>query len=351
MDKTNQNHSNNYDKVLPRDLILSSMTEGVMVIDNYHNILMINNSAASYLDLEIDSPIGMSADKVIKNSDFLSLLKKLYKKNEPIIDEIKIKKNTDRFFLVNARILHGEYSGVLVVMNEITKLKQLEKVRQQFVANVSHELKTPITSIVGFLETLKQKNIPKEKQKSFLKKALKHSNRLNAIIDDLLWLSLIESREDDKNFHLIPQKLIQIIEGAHDDVQSMAEKNENTIEINCDPSLEINADSQLFREAIINLLGNAIKYGSKSKPIKVIVEKSDRLCIHVQNQGEPIPEKYKETIFHRFSRIDKSRSREKGGTGLGLAIVKHIIFVHDGEITVESSAERGTTFTISLPFV
>ena len=351
MTKIDSRSTEKKERTLARDLILSSMTEGVLVIDNDHKLLMINDSALSYLDIHMDSPIGKTTDKVIKDHNFLSFLHRLSRKHEALIDEIKIKKHTDRFFLVNGTILQGEQPSVLVVMSDITKLKQLEKIRQQFVANVSHELKTPITSIVGFLETLKQKNIPKEKQKSFLKKALKHSNRLNSIIDDLLWLSLIESKEEDKNFDLFPQQLLQIIQAATDDVQTMAEKNNNIIEIFCEPFIQIKADSQLFREALINLLGNAIKYGSQSKPIRVMVEKKDKLYIHVQNHGEPIPEKYKETIFHRFARIDKSRSREKGGTGLGLAIVKHIVFVHDGEITVKSSAETGTIFTISLPVI
>ena len=351
MEKIDQSISEEYGQILGRDFILSSMTEGVLVINNDHKLIMINNSAITYLDLELNHPIGKSTDDIIKDPDYLSFLKKLYKKHEPIIDEIKIKKNIDRYFLVNGTILQGKNSGFLIVMSDITKLKQLEKVRQEFVANVSHELKTPITSIVGFLETLKQKNIPKEKQKSFLKKALKHSNRLNAIIDDLLWLSLIESLEEDENFDLFPQQLLQIIEGARDDVQNLSEKNKNTIEIFCEPSIQINADAQLLREAFINLFENAIKYGSQSKPIKVMVEIDNKLYIHIKNHGDPIPGKYKETIFHRFSRVDKSRSRKKGGTGLGLAIVKHIIFVHDGEITVESSAELGTIFSISLPII
>ena len=202
---------------------------------------------------------------------------------------------------------------------------------------------------MGFLETIKQSKIPQEKRKSFLKKALKHSNRLNAIIDDLLWLSKIESMEDSDSFDLISQPLLHIINGAVDDIQPTADKNKNMIEVFCDSSIQLLADSQLLREAFINLLENAIKYGEQSTPIIIKTDINNNISIHFHNRGEVISTKDKEKIFHRFYRIDKSRSRRQGGTGLGLAIVKHIVFVHGGEISVESNAEAGTIFTITLP--
>lgn len=335
--------------LLKRDAILSSMTEGVLAVDHQRKLLMINDSALSYLDINHDSPVGQSVSNLILDSGFLSFLNELLERNEPLKQEIRIKKNKDRFFLVNGTLLQESESGVLVVMSDITKLKQLEKIRQDFVANVSHELKTPITSIVGFLETVTQDNIPEEKYQSFIQKSLKHSNRLNAIIDDLLWLSKIESQEDSENFDLISQPLLPIINGAVDDVKTMAEQNNNSIEISCDASIQVKADFQLLREAFTNLLGNAVKYGTISTPISVRAEIQNGLTIHFHNQGEPIPEKYKDRIFHRFYRMDKSRSREAGGTGLGLAIVKHIVFVHGGEISVESSEANGTRFTMTLP--
>ena len=332
-----------------RDVILSSMTEGVLAVDQNRKLIMINNAGLAYLEVNIDNPVGKSVDTIIQDNNFLSFVNKLFENKEPLKEEIRIKKNTDRFFLVNGTILKGKKPGVLIVLSDITKLKQLEKIRQDFVANVSHELKTPITSIVGFLETIKQSKIPQEKRKSFLKKALKHSNRLNAIIDDLLWLSKIESMEDSDSFDLISQPLLHIINGAVDDIQPMADKNKNTIEVSCDSSIQLLADSQLLREAFINLLENAIKYGEQSTPIIIKTDINKNIAIHFHNRGEVIATKDKEKIFHRFYRIDKSRSRRQGGTGLGLAIVKHIVFVHGGEISVESNAEVGTIFTITLP--
>ena len=341
-----------YQKMSTKDLILSSMTEGVIVLDKKSKIVIINDSAKSYLNLKNKSYSGKRIQDIVKIPKFVSFVKKLLKHDKVLIQELKIKKNPDKSFLVNGNILKGKGTNVLIVMNDITKLKQLEKVRQQFVANVSHELKTPITSIVGYLETLKQHGIPSKKKQLFLKKALKHSNRLNSIIDDLLWLSLIESKEEDKNFHLYQQPILQVLQGAIDDAQPI--KNKNNIKLNCDDTIQVRADAQLLREAIINLIANAIKYGDSHSDITLTVTQNfsaHRTEVSVHNFGEPIPEKYKETIFHRFSRVDKGRSREKGGTGLGLAIVKHIIFVHDGDVTFCSSLNEGTTFTISLPLI
>ena len=204
-----------------RDFVLSNMTEGVLVVDKLKNILMINKPGIAYLDIKTKEPVGLKVNDVIDDKNFQRYIDNLIETNESQKKEIRIKKNMDRFFLVNGTIFQGRQSGYLVVLSDITKLKQLEKVRQDFVANVSHELKTPITSIVGFLETVQQKGFPKEKRKSFLKKALKHSNRLNLIIDDLLWLSKIESMEDNDSFDLKNFELFQILhtnKGSQQDI-------------------------------------------------------------------------------------------------------------------------------------
>ena len=343
------NHVESINTQKEKDAVLSSMTEGVLVIDNNKKILMINEPGISYLNIESDNPTGCFVDDTIKDENFQIFINTLIKTKTPQKKEIRIKKNMKRFFLVNGTILQGEKMGALIVFSDITKLKQLEKIRQDFVANVSHELKTPITSIVGFLETVQQKNFPKEKRKSFLKKALKHSNRLNAIIDDLLWLSKIESMEDSESFDLTNQPLLGIINGAVDDIKSLRGMEDAKIEVSCDSSIELKADEQLLREAFINLLDNAIKYGDSKKKITITSNINKNLVIKFHNYGIPIPKKYNERIFHRFYRIDKSRSRRQGGTGLGLAIVKHIIFVHGGEISVDSDKKLGTSFLIEIP--
>ena len=343
------NFKSTFNTLQDRDFVLSNMTEGVLVFDGDKKIQMVNQSGISYLDIEVDNPIGSNLSEAIKDKNFQKYIGELCKSKRPQKKEIRIKKNMDRFFLANGTILSGDEPGFMVILSDITKMKQLEKIRQDFVANVSHELKTPITSIVGFLETIQQKDFPKDKRKPFLKKALKHSNRLNAIIDDLLWLSKIESMEDNDSFDLIKQPLYDIISGSVDDIKTLKNKEDAKIEIFCDKSIQIKADEQLLREAFFNLLDNAIKYGEPKKGVSVSVKTNQKLTLQFQNYGETIPVKYQERIFHRFYRIDKSRSRRQGGTGLGLAIVKHIIFVHGGEIYVRSDSINGTKFIIELP--
>jgi len=155
--------------------------------------------------------------------------------------------------------------------------------------------------------------------------------------------------EDNDSFDLTNQNLNDIIHGAVNDFQTLMGKEDFFVEIKCDTSIHLNADEQLLREAFINLLDNAIKYGDPDQGISITVEMNSSLIIQFKNYGEPIPAKYKDRIFHRFYRIDKSRSRRQGGTGLGLAIVKHIIFVHGGDISVESDKVSGTKFLIELP--
>ena len=333
---------------IDKDTILSSMSEGILAVDNNMCVLMVNQTGIDYLDIKSKKPVGEKIHKIIKDKKFLEFANNLLEQKQPIKEEIRIKKNTVRYFIANGTVIESGKSGILIVISDITKIKQLEKIRQDFVANVSHELKTPITSIVGFLETLKQSNIPKAKQKEFLKKALKNSNRLNSIIDDLLWLSKIESMEDTEAFDLNNYKLLDIINSSIDDFQNHSNKK-HKIEVDCKSSINIKADEHLIREAFINLLENAIKYGDSTKRIKVSAKTGDNVFITFHNYGGYIPDKYNEMIFNRFYRIDKSRSRRQGGTGLGLAIVKHIIFVHGGEIYVESKKNNGTSFIISLP--
>ena len=227
----------------------------------------------------------------------------------------------------------------------------MEKIRQDFVANVSHELKTPITSITGFLEILNRDDINKKEHDLFLEKIQNHTHRMNLIIDDLLKLSKIESQEEDNSIYLNKQLLLPILEGAKEDVRNSLAKNNISIQIECDENVFIKGDSFLLREALVNLFENAGKYGYSNSIVKVICEKQKMVLIHVENQGDKIKEKHWERIFHRFYRIDKSRDRKAGGTGLGLAIVKHIAFVHGGEIKVSSSKNKKTRLTISLPSV
>lgn len=340
-----------------KESLLSSMQEGIIAINKKGKIISINDIGIDYLNITTKEILKQHFSKIIKHKKLLSIIEtsieKESKTHHVFEQEIAIKRHKKRFFLINSSPLvrSNNYKGVLIILNDITLRKQLEKVRQDFVANVSHELKTPITSIVASVEILDRDDLTKNERDQFLEKILNHTNRMNAIIDDLLKLSKIESQEEDDSIFLQEQDLFPILLGAKQDIENSSPNVLNNIEIICNDDVLVKGDSQLLREAFLNLLENAGKYGFPNTPIQISAEKKKRLHIHFDNKGNEIKEKHWGRIFQRFYRVDKSRDRKAGGTGLGLAIVKHIIFVHQGEIKVSSSENKKTRFTITLPLV
>ena len=334
------------------NIIQYSMSEGLIAVDLENKISTINKAASSYLDIDRKKDIGKQYDKKIKNKAIKKIIKSILKKQRPITKEIRIGQMKKMFFTVNGKVLKDQKLkpvGCLIVMTDVTRLKQLEAMRRVFVANVSHELKTPITSIGGYIETA-QKDISLKTKNEFLEKAIKQNNRLNSIIDDLLRLSRIEAIEDEDAFTLSTQKLLPIIEGSVEDIRENIKKYGIKVIIECSKDIYAKIDSQLMREALINLLENAIKYGVDNSTVIISVKrKSNKILIDIENKGEVIPEKERDRIFNRFYRVDKSRSKKTGGTGLGLAIVKHISIVHNGTIEVHKSDGNTTVFRLTLP--
>jgi len=334
------------------NIIQYSMSEGLLTFDLKKRFTTINNAAEEYLDLDRKKDIGKVYDKKIKNKDLKKIIKNMINKGRPVSKEIRIGKLKKNYFSVNGTLLKGQKSkkvGCLLVMTDVTRLKQLEAMRRVFVANVSHELKTPITSIAGYVETA-QGDIPDENKNNFLKKALKQTNRLNSIIDDLLRLSRIEALQDEDSFSLLDQDLIEVVNGSIEDLDEILKKYKTKVITKHPESVNVSIDVQLMREAITNLLENAIKYGNPDTNVWLDIKRNlDSVCIDIANVGEPIPEKEFDKIFNRFYRLDKSRSKKTGGTGLGLAIVKHISIVHNGKIEVRKSDEKETVFRFTLP--
>ena len=334
------------------NIIQYSMSEGLLTFDLKKRFTTINNAAAKYLDLDLKEDIGKTYDKKIKNKDLKKIIKTLINKGRPVSKEIRIGKLKKSYFSVNGTLLRGQKSkkvGCLLVMTDVTRLKQLEAMRRVFVANVSHELKTPITSIAGYVETA-QGDIPDENKNSFLKKALKQTTRLNSIIDDLLRLSRIEALQDEDSFSLLDHDLVEVVNRSIEDLDEILKKYKTKVITKHPQSVNAFIDMQLMQEAITNILENAIKYGNVDTDVWLDIEKSsDGIHIDISNIGEPIPEKEFDKIFNRFYRLDKSRSKKTGGTGLGLAIVKHISIVHNGKIEVRKSDEKKTIFRFTLP--
>ena len=239
----------------------------------------------------------------------------------------------------------NETQAVLASMN------RLENIRRDFVANVSHELKTPITAIKGFVETLIEDGATNSEQtQNFLKIIDRHTNRLDAIINDLLALCRLEEDGQKRNLYFEQQPLRPAIISAIELAKLKADSKRIAVQLDCDNSMTAKINAALLEQAVLNLIDNAVKYSSEGSKIKIDVKKSDnQIKIIITDTGCGIDSEHLDRIFERFYVVDKARSRKLGGTGLGLAIVKHIAQVHGGSVSVESTVDKGSTFTIRLP--
>jgi two-component system phosphate regulon sensor histidine kinase PhoR len=233
----------------------------------------------------------------------------------------------------------------------MTRIRRLESLRRDFVANVSHELKTPVTSIQGFVEALLDGAINDPKQtERFLKIIARHSDRLNAIIEDLLSLSRLEEDSEKRNISLENIPIKSVLLSAIELSSVKAEEKQMKIDLMCEDDITANINAALLEQAIVNLIDNAVKYSSAGSTVRITAEqKANETTISVQDNGCGIAQEHIPHIFERFYVVDKGRSRKLGGTGLGLAIVKHIAQVHGGYVTVESTVGVGSTFAIHLP--
>ncbi|MCB0325535.1 MAG: HAMP domain-containing protein, partial [Bdellovibrionales bacterium] len=246
-----------------------------------------------------------------------------------------------------------EISELAAAMNKMGKqLKHLEEVRRDFVANVSHELKTPITSIKGFVETLLEGAMEdRDDLARFLHIISRQSERLTAIIEDLLTLARLESEQREDLLLLQEQNVKAALDSAADICRSQAESKGISLELQCDQKLTAIFDRSLLEQAVMNLVDNAIKYSGRKGSVFVrgMTRDGGAIAIEVEDEGPGIPQEHLSRLFERFYRVDKARSRNIGGTGLGLAIVKHVAGVHRGTVTVDSKVGKGTTFAIILP--
>jgi len=243
----------------------------------------------------------------------------------------------------------AELGGALNRMAE--QLDRLENLRQDFVANVSHELKTPLATIKSYVETLLDgaQHDPADLDR-FLNIVLKQNDRLAEIVDDLLTLSRLESAPVTQILALNEADACQLVQASAENCQSRADAKNITIKINCKPDIAIQVDHSLMTQALVNLIDNAIKYSNENKIITLSVEEtSNQVLLSISDEGPGISEEHIPRLFERFYRVDKSRSRRIGGTGLGLAIVKHIVHIHGGQVKVSNNAAEGCCFSIKLP--
>ncbi len=334
--------------------VLSSMTEGVLALDINQSIISMNSSAKIFLGLENKEWVGKSIQEVVRNAGFLELVDEALSGTELVEGEFILRNGEQRHIQLHSAMLKDENNGqmgAVIVMNDITRLYKLENLRQDFVANVSHELKTPVTAIKGFIETLIDGALDDPiKSQEFLDIISRQADRLNAIISDLLTLSRIEADTGKSDLHSEESILEDIVRAAVQSSLFKIDKKNIRVEFSSENRTLVLCDPQLLEQAVINLLDNAIKYSSENGVIRADIIRNERsVSITISDEGCGIEKEHLPRLFERFYRADKARSRKLGGTGLGLAIVKHIAQAHGGSVGVESEPGKGSAFSITLP--
>jgi two-component system phosphate regulon sensor histidine kinase PhoR len=347
------------DKNTKLEAIMSSMVNGIIAVDKEERILFINPVAVELLNIKEEDIIGRHLLQVVRSNvmdDYLKVLLqgKMYFDTEIVIDYPE-EKTLKLFANPIMKTVEGGVVGVIITIQDITKLRKLERMRTEFVTNVSHELKTPLTSIKGFAETLKNGAIEdKEDAVRFLDIIEAEAERLHRLISDILSLSELEQK---KNKMIAEEIEIDIIvEEVVSMLKTQADKKKIELIHKVQKDIKrLTGDPDKLKQMLINLVENAIKYTPEKGCVTVEAcnasdpEGGDMIAFNIMDNGIGIPRQNIPRLFERFYRVDKARSRKIGGTGLGLAIVKHIVILFNGEIEVQSELGRGTTFTVTLP--
>lgn len=326
--------------------LISNMREGFIMLDVEKVILIENESAKKILKPLIPQSEGKNILEVYDNDKLIDAVNKA-SKGESCSDEIKLNKKTIKLY-VNPVFSSGELVGIICLMLDITAQRKTEKLRQEFTANVTHELKTPLTSISGYAEMIENGMVSNtEDMQKFAGRIHKEAGRLITLIADIMKLS----KMDDKTYQLEGVKRVNLKDMVSESVELLeipAKKNNVSIHTELEDVACMGNETQLY-ELVFNLCDNAVRYNKSNGDVYVTLTKiNDNAVLRVKDTGIGIDKKHQKRIFERFYRVDKSRSKETGGTGLGLAIVKHIAELHNAEITVESEIDKGTEITVTF---
>ena len=336
------------------EAVLTSMVEGVIAVDNEERIIRMNQAAARMLKCEQSDFKGRSIQEIVRNVDLQNFVTNTLANQKLVEKDIILFSEEERILNGHGTVLRdGEENriGALIVLDDVTRLRKLENIRRDFVSNVSHEIKTPITAIKGFSETLSTGSVKDpEDVARFLGIIDKHVDRLSAIVEDLLSLSRIEREEERKEIILKEGPIRDVLQSSMKVYQTKAQEKNIQFQLKCDGNIKALINAPLLELAVGNILDNGIKYSEEGKTIRLkAMTKNGQVTIRIQDQGYGIAKEHIPRLFERFYRVDKARSRKLGGTGLGLALVKHIIQSHGGHVSVDSKPGKGTTFTIHLP--
>jgi two-component system, OmpR family, phosphate regulon sensor histidine kinase PhoR len=334
-----------------QQVLFNSMLEGLLLLDRSRKIYLANRAFKNLFGIKAELR-GKTVMEVLRLHELAELVERAESEKQVFDYELKVPELNERWLQVNAAVISnsaGEREGTILVFHDLTRLKQLERTREEFVANVSHELRTPLSLIKGYVETLLDgaRNNP-DVAEHFLRIIARNAERLDLLIQDLLTISALESGRVQIN--LQPVSVRALAEKVFADLKSRAAAREVTLK-NELPDLVANADEGRLDQVLANLVDNAIKYGRAHGSV-VVGGKSldgDKIEVFVQDDGPGIPPESLDRVFERFYRVDKARSREQGGTGLGLSIVKHIVQNHGGEVWAKSEPGKGATLFFTLP--
>lgn len=336
------------------DTVLTGMTDALIAVDTSEHVIDLNPSACRLLHLDRDRSRGKPVQEVLRGVELLDFVDRTLNADQPVTGNIVVRREQEQHLQAHGSPLiaaDGHRIGSVIVLTDLTPIYKLENMRREFVSNVSHELKTPVTSIKGFVETVLDgdEQLSAESRR-FLERVVAQASRLHLIIEDLLALSRLEHGEGEVQSQLEILPIRPMLEAAVEDFETSRAEKQITVEIDCDPALPARVNFTLIEQAVGNLLDNAIRFSEPESRIIVRGRETDQeVVIEVQDFGSGIEKKHIDRLFERFYRVDRGRSRSAGGSGLGLALVKHIVLSHQGHVTVTSEPHQGSTFRIHLP--
>jgi len=357
--KLNETITSLQDKNIKLESIMSSMINGIIAVDNSEEILFINPVAESLLGITDREVTGKHILQVVRNNSIDNYLKKILMNKEFFSTEVNFDDSNEKILKLYANPIKqngaNDIEGIIITIQDVTELRKLERIRTEFIANVSHELKTPLTSIKGFAETLKSFDFDDRQDAiRFLNIIEDEAERLYRLINDILSLSELEQRKTKALRDKID--IEKAVEEVLSVLKSQSDKKNIRLSVKIREGLDsLSGDGDKFKQMLINLIDNAVKYTPENGKVSIEAYKQshdadlDKLIIKVKDNGIGIPKQHIPRLFERFYRVDKARYRSIGGTGLGLAIVKHIVILFNGEIEVTSEVGKGTEFRIILP--
>jgi len=322
-----------------------------LLTDREGRIVSINHAIERIFQVTRQDVEGRTFLESIRNNEIADMITAVLETGSPLSKEITLVYPVQGVFQINAiPIFYGNsINGSLSVIHDITGIKRLERMRQDFIANVSHELKTPLTSIKGFVETLLEGALEdKDNNRRFLQIIQDHTERLDSLVSDLLSLSHLESKEISLKKEILDlrEQLEAVVSGFASQIKRMKVEVRNDLPA----GIRVSADRERIGQVFTNLMDNAIKFNKEKGTIRISAQEAGgKIKVFIEDSGVGIPPKDLPRIFERFYRVDKARSREMGGTGLGLSIVKHIIELHGGTVGVESTEGLGSRFWFTLP--